>query len=505
MEKLEKCFEDYPSIVTTEKTKLILNQIENCICKIYINEGGYGTGFLCYIENKRDKNKNEEKIPVLITNNHIIGDEQINKNQQLKISFNNDKRWENLNLDRNKIKIYTSKKYDTTIIEIKKKELNTNSFLEIDDRVYKEGYEYIFKKKGAYIIQYPNDFPASVSYGVIKDINETNEIKHFCHTREGSSGSPILNLDNNKVIGVHSRAASYGLFNKGTFLNAPIKEFFDNSSDDIKSFSNKAQSINTGINNNYKYSPYEVDSYLSHSVINPLDKSHFNKNEIKITLEINKNEVNKKIYFLCNIQESNKVPNYLSELNPENTELLIGESKKEYQPYFEPSKKGFYDITLKFKKYFNNCSYMFCSCKQIIKIDLSNFKTNEVTDMSSMFCFCSNLKELNLSNLRTENVQNMSNMFSYCSKLNIINTSSFNIKNVNNMKEMFLNCRNLTNIDFSSSIASDNLDNSKIFEGCWNFKKLKLNKHSEKKFQKEIKALQEQLVDKDKKLNIEYI
>ena len=297
-----------------------------------------------------------------------------------------------------------------------------------------DGYEYTFKKKGAYIIQYPNDYPASVSYGVIKDINETNEIKHFCHTREGSSGSPILNLDNNKVIGVHSRAANYGLFNKGTFLNAPIKEFFNNSIDDIKSFSNLAQSTNTEINNNYKYSPYEVDPYFSQSVIKPHDKSHLNKNEIKITLEINKNEVNKKIYFLCNKKESSKFPNYLSELNPENTQLLIGESKKEYQPYFEPSKKGFYDITLKFKKYFNNCSYMFCSCKQIIRIDLSNFKTNEVNDMSYMFYFCTNLKEINLSNLNTENVTNMSNMFSNCSKFSSINASFFNIQKVENMK-----------------------------------------------------------------------
>ena len=35
----------------------------------------------------------------------------------------------------------------------------------------------------------------------------------------GSSGSPILNL-NNKVIGIHQDN-----FNKGTFLNYPIKEF----------------------------------------------------------------------------------------------------------------------------------------------------------------------------------------------------------------------------------------------------------------------------------------
>ena len=506
MEILEKCFDDYPSIVTIEKTKLIINQVENSICKIYMNEGGHGTGFFCYIENKKDKEKSNEKVPVLITNNHIIGENQIKQKQQIKISFNNDQRWENLNLDRSKKKIYTSKKYDITIIEIKKKEMNINSFLEIDDRVYMEGSENIFQKTGVYIIQYPKDYTASVSYGIIKNINEKNEIIHFCHTREGSSGSPILNLENNKIIAIHFGAKESKNYNKGTFLNAPIKAFFNNSSDDdTESVLNIAKSTNTEINNKNKYSSYDVDPYLSQSVIKAHGKSNINENEIKITLEIKSNEVNKEIYFLCNKKESSKFPNYLSELNPENTELLIENSKQKYQQYFIPSKKGIWNIILKFKKKFNNCSYMFCSCKQIIRIDLSNFKTNEVTDMSYMFCFCSNLKELNLSNLNTEKVNNMSNMFSNCSKLNIINTSSFNIKNVNNMKEMFLNCRNLTNIDFSSSIASYNLDNSKIFEGCWNFKKLKLNKHSKEKFQKEIKTLQDQLIDKDKNLNIEYV
>ena len=506
MEILEKCFDDYPSIVTIEKTKIIINQIENSICKIYRNEGGHGTGFFCYIENKKGHEKSNEKVPVLITNNHIIGEDQIKHKQQLKISFNNGKRWENLNLDRNKKKIYTSKKYDITIIEIKKSEMDFNSFLEIDDRVYMEGFENIFQKIGVYTIQYPKDLTASVSYGIIKNINQKNEIIHYCHTREGSSGSPILNLENTSflylLISIKGLLRNY---NKGTFLNAPIKAFFNNFSDDIEPILNKAVSINTEINNKYKYNPNEADPYFSQSVINPHGKSNLNKNEIKITLEIKDNQVNKEIYFLCNKKESNKVPNYLSELNSENTELIIGGNKLKYQQYFIPSKIGKYDIILKFKKYFKNCSYMFCSCKQIIRIDLSNFKTNEVTDMSYMFNFCTNLKNLDLSDLNTENVENMSHMFSNCSNLSVINTSSFNIKNVNNMKEMFLNCRNLTNIDFSSSIASGNLDTTNIFGGCWNFKKLKLNKYSKEKFQKEIKIIQEKLIDPDKKINIEYV
>ena len=53
----------------------------------------------------------------------------------------------------------------------------------------------------------------------------------------------------------------------------------------------------------------------------------------------------------------------------------------------------------------------------IKKLYLSNFKTNNVTNMSWMFDGCSSLKELNLNNFHTNKVTNMSWMFSRCSSL----------------------------------------------------------------------------------------
>ena len=58
----------------------------------------------------------------------------------------------------------------------------------------------------------------------------------------------------------------------------------------------------------------------------------------------------------------------------------------------------------------------------IKELNLNNFKTNNITDMSYMFYECSSLKELNLNNFNTNNVINMSEMFSKCSdefKLNL--------------------------------------------------------------------------------------
>ena len=453
---MEKSFEDYPTIVTIEKTKIIIEQIEKSICKIYCPEGEEGTGFFCYIKNKKNK-----KLPVFITNNHIIGHKLINEKQKLKITFNNDEKGADLILDADKKNIYTNEYYDITIIELKKEEINNNLFLEIDDKVYMEGSNQMFQKKSVYTIQYPKILRASVSYGIINYIDEKNKIIHFCHTSKGSSGSPVLNLENNKVIAIHSSSSLEGNYNIGTFLNAPINEFlsiFDEDQFDII----KKKTVDKKIIPKIKVddSPLKINP----SAIIDDNKFILNKNEIKISLEIQKDEVNKKIYFLGNNIKNDKLHNYLTNLNSENTELLIGGIKTKYQPYFKPSEKGSYEIILKFSNYFNDCSYMFSSCKQITKIDLSNFKTNEVTDMSYMFYFCTNLKKINLSNLNTKNVKNMSNMFSNCAKLSLIEASSFNIQKANNMKEMFLNCRNLTYIDFSSSIASDNLDNNKIIK-----------------------------------------
>ena len=76
-----------------------------------------------------------------------------------------------------------------------------------------------------YIIQYPEG-KLSVSYGVLDKILEDKKyiFNHKCSTKVGSSGSPILNSNNNKLIGIH-KESNYKNYNRVTFLNYPIKEF----------------------------------------------------------------------------------------------------------------------------------------------------------------------------------------------------------------------------------------------------------------------------------------
>lgn len=97
----------------------------------------------------------------------------------------------------------------------------------MDNDIFEEEFNSMNIKKSIYILHYPNCGKLSVSYGVINNLNNLNNsnISHFCSTEKGSSGSPILNLTNNKVIGIHRGSFENFKFNKGSILNNSIKLF----------------------------------------------------------------------------------------------------------------------------------------------------------------------------------------------------------------------------------------------------------------------------------------
>ena len=68
--------------ITIDQTKTILNQLENCICKIFVDDGSKATGFFCNI-----KYDNKE-MPVLITNNHVLNEDNIKLNKIITIGLN---------------------------------------------------------------------------------------------------------------------------------------------------------------------------------------------------------------------------------------------------------------------------------------------------------------------------------------------------------------------------------------------------------------------------------
>ena len=81
--------------------------------------------------------------------------------------------------------------------------------------------------------------------------------------------------------------------------------------------------------------------------------------------------------------------------------------------------------------------------ENITNIDLSNFDTSNVSDMSSMFYQCSGLTSLDLSNFDTSNVTTMYSMFNLCSGLQELDLSNFNTDKITTIGYMFYRCYKL--------------------------------------------------------------
>ena len=59
--------------------------------------------------------------------------------------------------------------------------------------------------------------------------------------------------------------------------------------------------------------------------------------------------------------------------------------------YLAFKNKGKYKIKYIFKNLVKSTNYMFYQCSSLISLDLSNFNTQNVTNMNSMFCYCESL------------------------------------------------------------------------------------------------------------------
>lgn len=77
---------------------------------------------------------------------------------------------------------------------------------------------------------------------------------------------------------------------------------------------------------------------------------------------------------------------------------------------------------------------MFAGCESLKKLDVSNFNTENVTNMTRTFANCYSLNELDLSNFKTDKVEKMSGMFYNCKSLTKLDISNFNFDNVKDLQ-----------------------------------------------------------------------
>lgn len=113
-------------------------------------------------------------------------------------------------------------------------------------------------------------------------------------------------------------------------------------------------------------------------------------------------------------------------------------------------------------------SYMFSGCNSLTSLKgLENFKTSNVTNMAYMFSECSKIAMLDVSNLSTSNVTDISHMFSMCNLITNINgLEKFDTLQVTNMENVFYACESLTSLNLSSWNTSNVTRTESMFSFC---------------------------------------
>ena len=431
----------------------LANQVLKSICKIIIKKNNgiiYGTGFFMKL-GKSNKNK------YLITNYHIISPEltkedieiEIYNQKKMKLLFNN------------RHTKYYPKPKDITIIEIK----NTDDiYIDIQllefDLNYRLGYK-IYRNVNVFSIEHPLGEDAACASGKIKDINNF-EFDHNIPTDDGSSGCPIILLNNNiniiQVIGIHKLADYSRKVNCGTFIGEIFKKNEDKKDD--KKYVQKDEK-NEKIEDNYIIAKFEIDGIDINSdirIINSYEDSQRTKKEKFFDKgEMNEEEI-------------------------KNCEIMINDEKIPFSYFFKFKNKGIYSVKYSFKNCLTNVDSMFNDCRNLIKVDLSHFNAQKVYRMDKMFSFCLKLKEIDFPS-DIKNVRSFVFMFFGCISLTRIEMPKLIYQKVIDTTCMFIGCKALTYANFSSFNPRNIYGMQNMFKGCESLEKKNIifGKESEQK------------------------
>ena len=176
-----------------------IEKLRKALCKIKYRKNGndfFGTGFFMKYENDK----------YLLTCYHIISSDKTDVNIEL---------WNGKNITLyllNKIKIFLPKPVDITIIKFDESDqFIKNDILDIlflnNDLNYINGY-HDYEGMDIFNIGYPSGRDLSCASGIVKEI-KGYDFYHTINTESGSSGSPIILLNTEKIIGIHKEKDSY--------------------------------------------------------------------------------------------------------------------------------------------------------------------------------------------------------------------------------------------------------------------------------------------------------
>ena len=427
----------------------IINKVIKSICKITIKRTkviATGTGFFFNFS---------KSLKFLITCYHVINPKLINEKTEIEVEIHNQKKMK-LEL-KNRIIKYFERPKDITTIELKESDAIYRDIEFLDyDYNYRKGYS-IYEEADIFTLEHPYGNDASFSSGKIISVYNF-EFDHNISTDDGSSGCPILLLNNNVnfigVIGIHKDGiySENIKINRGTFIG----EIFINELNPVN---------NNAILNKNRYK---------------------NDNYILAEIYVKEEDINKDIRILSSYEEC--IRNYPKDWVKDDANKNEEEIKKcmitindELIPfnYFHKFKSsGKYSIKYSFNNKLIKTCLMFGECSSLTNIDLSNFNTDNIKDMSGMFGGCSSLINIDLSNFNTEKITKMSTVFYKCSSLVKIDLSNFKVNNVKDMSAMFYECSSLININFSNFNASNVKDMNGMFYGCSSLNNINLSNFS---------------------------
>lgn len=153
-------------------------------------------------------------------------------------------------LDNRYIK-YFPKPKDITIIQMKKYDEIFEDIELLDyDLNYKKGYM-IYKNVDIFSIEHPLGKEAACASGKIIDVIDF-EFEHNVPTDKGSSGCPLILLNNNlniiQVIGIHKEADNKKKLNYGTFIGEIFNE--NNNLKNIINDNDESENLSNIINVN---------------------------------------------------------------------------------------------------------------------------------------------------------------------------------------------------------------------------------------------------------------
>ena len=301
---LEKQLDNYPNAISPEEMDIIKEHMEKSVCKIICPKGGYGTGFFCKIPFPDELNL----LRVLITNNHVLGENDIIQGYKITFSLKNDKYFYEILID-NERKIYTNKEYDITIIEIKEKDKLKSYYklLEIDEDIFKEDLNNIYENKTIYLIQYPKGNKVKYSTGVIKNI-KNNEIEHLCPSEAGSSGGPLIKLLNFKVIGLNKGGSLNDNFNLGVLAKEPLIKFKEKYINKKNSNKKNLLKHKNNTSNNLSQKSDNINIQNNDNLINPNNNIKQKNKSVNPNIFLNQNNDNDNtINNSINIKQNNSV------------------------------------------------------------------------------------------------------------------------------------------------------------------------------------------------------